>query len=177
MNFNKINVDFQVINTDDPKVLVIADTSEWSVIKDKPTIIEVTTPGSRRHITNYFSQGDFNILNSSTLGINCGAECEEDLVELPDGVYKIKVIGSPEKFYKERYYFRNNNLKLKLAELYVKLGRDIEEGNKKEAEILWNAHLLLQASDFSTMLGHIGEASDFYRQAEKMIESYINCCK
>lgn len=177
MSFNKIKVDFQVINTDDPKVLVIADTSEWGVIKDTPTIIEVTTPGSRNPITNYYDQGEFNILNSATLGINCGAKCKEDLVDLPDGVYKIKVIGSPEKYNKERYYFRNEKLKLRLAEVYIKLGRDIKQGNKQEAEMLWIAELLIKASESATKLGYIGEASDFYMQASKIVKNSLNCCK
>lgn len=176
MEFREINVDFQIIHTDDPKVLVIADTSEWGVIKDKPTIIEVTVPGSRRKVTHYFQQGKINVLNSSSLGINCGAKCLEDLIDLPDGVYKLKLIGSPEKYNKERYYFRSEKLKLELAEVYVSLGRELSQSNSKEAEILWNAQLLIEAIDAATKLGYIGEASDYYMQAKKLINNFNKCC-
>ena len=36
-----IKLDFQILNTGDPKLLIVMDTSVWGFIEDKPSIIEI----------------------------------------------------------------------------------------------------------------------------------------
>jgi len=175
MSLNKINIDFQVLKTYDPKVLVIADTSEWSVIEDKPAIIEITIPGANNPSIHYVDKNKINVYTSALLGINCGAECEEDLIEIPDGIYHIHMKGSPDTFEKERYYLRTEKLQLKLDKAYVALGKDINHADKDVVELLWTCKLLIEAADASTRLGEIAMASDYYKQAKRIIDSYLDC--
>jgi hypothetical protein len=175
-NLNKIEIDFQVIKTYDPKKLLIADTSQWSHIYDKPAIIEVTLPGSSNaHVSYIDKKNTILVFNSTLLGITCGAGCEEEQVELPDGIYHIKVKGSPDKFYKERYYMRSERLQLNLDKIYTSLGFDISRQDKETAEVLWTCKLLIEAADASARLGEIAMAADYYKQAKRIVDSKINC--
>lgn len=171
-NIKKIEIDFQVIKTYDPKKLIIADASEWSHIIDKPAIIEITLPGSSNAFTNYITKKNvITVYNSSLLGINCGAACDEDLVELPDGIYHIKMKGSPDTFFKERYYMRSEKLQLQLDKIYTTLGFDIKRQDREIAESLWNCKLLIEAADASTRRGELGMAADYYKSAKRIIEN------
>jgi hypothetical protein len=175
-NIQKIEVDFQVLKTYDPKKLLIADTSQWSHIIDKPAIIEITLPGSKNAHVNYIDKKNtILVFNSSLLGINCGAGCEEELLELPDGIYYIKVKGSPDTFFKERYYMRSERLQLNLDKIYTTLGFDINRQDRETAETLWECKLLIEAADASCRRGEIPMAVDYYKSAKRIIDSNLNC--
>lgn len=175
MALNKIRVDFQVLRTYDPKMLLLADTSEWSHIFDTPAIVEVTLPGASNPTVEYWEQGKINVLTSKHLGITCGAGCEDELVELPDGIYNIKLKGSPDKFNKERYYMRTEKLRLSLDKVYISFGLNLERANYQSVEKLWNAKLLIEACESHTRQGEIGMAADLYKQAKKIVDGHLEC--
>ena len=100
-----IHVDFQIYDSNDPKQIIVLDTSIWSQIENKQSIIEIITPGSTDVITLPYFKNSVNILNSNTLQLNC-FECGDNFIDLPDGVYEITVKGSPDKFNKKRFYLK-----------------------------------------------------------------------
>lgn len=170
-----INVDFQVLKTYDPKALLIADTSQWAHIVNKPTIVEITLPGAKNPSVVYWEQGRINVFTSSILGVNCGAECGEQNIELPDGVYHIALKGSPDKFFKERYYLKTDKLQLQFDKVYLKnVGLDLNYHEFDKIDNLQNIDLMLKGADASIRKGEIAMAVDYYKQAKKMIEQY-NC--
>lgn len=170
---SKINVDFQVLKTYDPKALLIADTSEWAHIINKPTIVEITLPGANNPSIVYWEQGKINVFTSSILGINCGAECGEENIELPDGVYHIVLKGSPDKFQKERYYLKTDKLQLKFDTVYLKkVGLDLNYHEYKDIDNLQNIDLMFKGADASIRKGEIAMAVDYYKQAQKMLGQY-----
>lgn len=115
----KINIDFQIYDSNDPKKIIVLDTSIWSHIEDKNAIIEIIVPGDIDKRVFYHTKNGVTILNSYNLGLNCG-DCGEDLQDLDDGVYEITVKGSPDKFYKTRYYLKTTTLVGQLDELMHK---------------------------------------------------------
>ena len=92
-----IEIDFSVHSS--PYYLKVVDLSVWGLIETKPSIIEITVPGYASPITKFYDKNKLNVFNSSMLGLNC--EGQEGLTTLPDGIYTIKVIGSPETYFKE----------------------------------------------------------------------------
>ena len=65
-----IHVDFQIYDSNDPKQIIVLDTSIWSQIENKQSIIEIITPGSTDVITLPYFKNSVNILNSNTLQLN-----------------------------------------------------------------------------------------------------------
>lgn len=174
-NLNKIDVDFQVLKTHDPRLLILADTSQWSNILDKPAVIEITSPGSNAPSVEYWAQGKINVFNGQHLGIVCGVKCEDNLPDLPDGIYRIVLKGSPDKFYKERYYLRTEKLQLNLDKVYISFGLNLEYADFESVEKIWNVKLLIESAEAHTRKGEMGMASDLYKQAKRIVDSHLNC--
>lgn len=175
-----INIDFQVVPTGDPKYLLVVDTSEWAHIEGKPSIIEITLPGSKNFITQYFDKGKVNVFNSQNLGFTCYGTTENDLIDLPDGVYKITVKGSPDTFNKERYYLRTEVTEFELNKLFVKYGLDAcEVKDKFYEEVFKPIKKNLNAAKANIHIGDIQKANYFLVEAQTAIENYRDCkdCK
>lgn len=111
----KIRVDFNVTST--PYTIRVEDMSEWGPISGKPTIIEVTSPGYENGKTHWFDQGKANIFNTSNLEMNC-AECDDKQTML-DGVYTIKVTGSPDISYKKDYYLKTDLFEMEMNRVLI----------------------------------------------------------
>ena len=65
----KINIDFQIYDSQDPKVFIVLDTSEWAHIERKPSIIEIILPGESKPVTHYYTKNAVNILNPVNLNL------------------------------------------------------------------------------------------------------------
>ena len=100
----KPNINFTVIEGYNPKFLSINDVSYWGILEDKPAIIEIYKPQKEEPIIHVLEKNTVMNFNSSNLFINCG-DCDE-LVDLPDGLYKIIIKGSPDSNKFQRWYFK-----------------------------------------------------------------------
>ncbi len=81
----KINIDFQIVESHDPKILMIADFSEWAHIVNEPCVVSITMPGAANPIQYNFVKHNINGFNSNTLGITCSTGCDDpDYLDLPD---------------------------------------------------------------------------------------------
>lgn len=122
----KIDIDFHISST--LELLKVSDMSLWALIVDKPAVIEITTPGESKPIKEYFDKKMVNTFSSISLDISCG----ENRINLPDGIYKVTLIGSPSKYKKTRYYLKTDNLQNDLDEIYI---RSLEEDRTLSREI------------------------------------------
>ena len=143
MSKENTDIDFQVINTLDPRVMPIADTSEWGQIEGKASIIEVILPGEESPIINYFDKSKINIMNSSNLKLICTVDCAEvELINLPDGIYEITVKGSPDTFFKTRKYLRTTLTQLELDKIFIQLNLTCKEKDTNILDTLYNIESL-----------------------------------
>ncbi len=167
-----IVVDFSILNlTDpDPRVLLIADNSKWSVIYDKPSIIEIVTPGMKEPITQFFQKDKINSFNSSTLYLSCYKD-NHTLYDLPDGFYKITVKGSPDKYMACKHYMRTTKLTYLLDRLFIRLNPDTSPIYKEYVEELEYIRILLYAAEANVRNGNIMKANSQYSLATKLAES------
>lgn len=179
MSTGKINIDFQVVVSGDPKYLLIVDTSNWVHIETKPSIIEISLPGYTNPKVLSFYKSKVNIFNSTTLGYTCEANCEEELIDLPDGIYKIVVKGSPDTFYKERYIIRNEKLKYDFAKFVVENGVKNMVVNESffESEQYRNIKANTELSESFIYDGKINEANYHLKEAQNLLEKYQDCNK
>lgn len=172
-----IKIDFNVIETDNHKTLLIADNSNWSVIESEPSIIEITLPGMRNPAVNYFDKKSINNFNSVNLNLSCvGGGCDElEWTELPDGVYTICVKGSPSKFQETKNYFRTNKIRERFDLLIINSNIGCEGSSKVDFKEILDIDMLIKSTEANTRFGDINSASKDYQLASKMLDKYSKC--
>lgn len=175
MELNKVKLRFEYLPVYDPKTMLLVCTSDWSFIKNKSSIVEITPPGSSRPIVEYWGKNEVNKYDSESLGLTCNPTCHGDLIPIPDGIYHIKIKGSPDTFSYESYISFDSNLQLSIDKEYSKLGLDIEAEDSVKVNMLWNMKMLLEASRSSIREGNIKRTQEYYREVERLLEAVKNC--
>ncbi len=163
---DKIEIDFQIINTNDPKKLSIYDTSVWGAIENKVAAIEITIPGSEKprrytHLKNQISTFNTSNLSITEIGV---------ISDLPDGMYSIALIGA-NKNCKHRKYLKMDKLRINLAKLYLKLNFD----SKGEKQVLLDIHSLIKSAELLTLIGEVDRAMIQYKDAVSKVNSIEKC--
>lgn len=172
----KINLNFQVEDTGDPKLIIIKDFSKWRVIENMPSYMEITMPGSNKPITVPFEKNATNAFNSLSLGVTCHVDCEENMADLNDGIYEFCLRGGKDGSYKfHRYYLKKDNFQENFDKAWIRLGLDFEIKNETYINKLLYIEGYLNAACAATRQGMIPEAHDFFMLAEKELRAYINC--
>jgi len=173
----KINIDFHVLDTNDPKVFTVADYSTWGRIEKKNAIIEIITPGEEVPIVHYFNKRMINIFNSINLNINCPTYCTKELefLDLHDGIYEITVKGSPDKYNRTRKYLRTEKIKLELDKLFI--GLDLMCENKEQGLIdkITDIDMLLRAAESNTRYDNMCKAQELLFEAQELIKETKEC--
>lgn len=159
---NKVTIDFQIYESQDPKQIIVLDTSNWAHLESKTSVIEVITPGEKNPVGYYFSKKNFTILNSNNLGLTCG-DCKS--VNLPDGIYEITVKASPDKFNKTRYYFKTTLIQLELDELLLE--QYWNDASADEISNILKYKDMLRVAEAFVRKGHKKEAQDILTKVQK----------
>lgn len=176
MASNKVIVEFQVIDTENPKFLMVGDLSNWATAENKTAYIQITLPGSRKFKTFIFRKHHTSTFNSHNLGISCLTNnCnDQDYVELPDGMYKICVKSGIEGIEESKYYLKTDKLEQDLGKIIIKNGleysRDDEDFIEKAFKIKWK----LWTAKENTKFGHHLKGSRDYEEAKSML-SQLTC--
>jgi len=168
---DKIQIDFQLLDTRDPKTLVVMDSSVWGFIEDKPAIIEITLPGSQNKRTYNFVKSKNNVFNSSNLLISKVGEYKD----LADGVYKITVKGSPDTNCKHRDFLKTDKVRLLIGELYLEDFYSCKNVKDDKLRILRKIHLDLNTAEILTTKGDIKKASLILSDVYSRVREYIRC--
>lgn len=169
---NKVNIDFSISSS--VYFIGVCDLSDWALIVNEPAIIEVTLPGYEKPITKYFDKGKVNVFNSKTLKINCVDDCEEgENLSLPDGIYSLKVIGSPSKFNKQHYFLKHDLFDMELDKIYI------DNLNKRGRNDLLNKlteiEFMIKAAGAHLRFDDINTAGSLFQLAQDMVEDLKNC--
>lgn len=170
-----INIDFHI--TSSLYWINIYDLSEWGNIDELPSIIEITIPGTEEPLTNYYQKYKVNAFNSNTMLLNCEPSCDPaEKVPLMDGLYHIKVIGSPSLYNKERYFLKDDMFQLDLDKLYLEYCNNLSShsiDNLTEIEFIRNS------AHSAVRLGLFKKAMTLFSKAQKKLEKVKTCitCK
>jgi hypothetical protein len=165
---NKISIDFDIKS--DPYYLKVTDFSTWGLIKEKPAIIEITLPGDSTPVTKYFGKKQVNIFNSNILGSNC-LDCENTTLE--DGIYIIKVTGSPSDYNKELKYLKTDLLQANLDKLIIDSFNSPTKENilNKVTEI----EFYLKGAESHLRMDLEREARMMFEQASALLTRALEC--
>ena len=165
-----INIDFHLINVGDPKVLVIMDTSVWGAIEDKVAAIEIVVPGST--VTKRFThiKNQSRVFTSSNLLLSPIGTRKD----LPDGVYKIDVIGAHGNC-KHRDVLKTDKVSLLIGDLYLEDFYSCGDFENNKLKILRKIKLDLDAAEIMASKGDIKKASRVLADVYKRVRDYIRC--
>lgn len=170
----EIKIDFQVYDSEDPDILLVMDFSSWSLIENQPAVIEIVPPGSIEAISFNFDKGVINGYNSDNLGTNCSID--ESFNSLPDGIYEITLKGSPDTFYKKRYYLKTDRARLELDKQIFSLGLNYSyENDRNKIKSIELIDFLLMAAKSAIKLGEVSVASTHFKEVLRLIEKQKNC--
>lgn len=164
----QVDIDFRI--SSDLYYLNIEDLSCWGVVANKPAIIEITLPGYKKPIKKYFDKKDTSY-DATNLELICGDSCPK--MELPDGVYHVRITASPGSFYKEMYYLKLDKFKRDFDRLRIQsLLKECTDCSRSK---LYDIEFTINAAKSFMMFTRISEATQAYRQANKELERLLNC--
>lgn len=173
---DKINIDFQILGSNDPRFLNISDYSIWGQIESKPSIIEIIAPGEEFPWVHFFKKGQQNVITSVDLGLSCPSDCGEiEFLDLPDGIYTITVKGSPDSFNKSRKYLRTELIQLELDKMYINLDLLCKNKDVDILNTLTDIDLLLKAASANVRHDNICTAQELFFKAQDLIEQAKGC--
>lgn len=168
-----ININFNILDeTIEPKQIVLIDTSDWGEIIDSPAVIDIVAPGYTKEVSFPFNKGEVTVITAKTLGLQ-NIECQYD-DDLADGVYKITVTGSPDNYYREKYFLKSDIIRLKLDKLIVAFMDSCNKLSQYNKDMFVNIYFLIMSARAQVRLGNWCKANELYKEAERLI-SNMNC--
>lgn len=168
-------LDFLVIPTYNVQTLGIADNSTYDTPPTSPTM-QITIPGFGV-VSLPFNINDFNIYNSTSLGITGVGEA---ILPLPDGVYYFTYSIAPayENFV-NKTIMRIDQIQEKFDSAFMKLDlMECDMAVKKQQKVNLNSiYYLIQGSLAAANNCAVDTANKLYNQANRMLNNFIknNC--
>jgi hypothetical protein len=172
---------FNIIDTHDFKTLGIVDTSWYNPdIKIEESTIEILPPGYNKAASPYFMVKALNIYNSNGLGIS-RASCNDELLDLPDGLWKVKYSICPnDKLFVERFFLKTDKLRCKYSQAFLSFdltntGSDPLRSKDKMIK-LNEIEFYIQGAIAAANNQNAKLASDLYKKADKLVDKFgVEC--
>jgi hypothetical protein len=167
---------FDIIDTHDFKTLGIVDTSWYNpdITIETPTI-EILPPGYKSAVSPFFMPRSLNIFNSNGVGIT-KATCEDELIDLPDGLWKIKYSICPnDKLFIEKFFLKTDKLQCRYAQAFLNLDFNLNSDDRSRRDALDEIETFITGAIAAANDQNAKLASDLYKKASKMLDNFGNC--
>lgn len=167
---------FDIIDTHDFKTLGIVDTSWYNpdITIESPTL-EILPPGYTYAVSPYFMPRSLNVFNSNGVGIT-KATCEEELVDLPDGIWKIKYSICPnDKLFIEKFFLKTDKLECRYAQAFLNLDFNLNSDDSLKKKKLQDVELFITGAIAAANNQDPKLASDLYTKADRLLDSLGSC--
>ena len=168
-----LKLDILVIPTYNTLTLGIADASTYP---DSPPVsspsIQITIPGFGI-VTLPFNMNDFNVFNSTSLGLT---DVGVPLTPLPDGAYTLTYSVSPAYLnYVTKTFYRVEQLQQKFDEAFMKLDMiQCDMAIKKQQMVDLNTiYFFIQGAIAAANNCATKTADTLYQQASRMLTNFI----
>jgi hypothetical protein len=165
-----------ITDTHDFKTLGIVDTSWYNpdITVETPTI-EIFPPGYTYSASPFFMIKALNVYNSNGLGIT-RASCEEELIDLPDGLWKIKYSICPNaELFIEKFFLKTDKIMCRYTQAFLNLDlgncdNPVQKEKKRKLDEIevYIIGAIAASNDQNAKL-----ASDNYKKADKLLDRYL----
>ena len=170
-------INFIIPPTEDPKVICIADGSNWGMAENQPAYLTVLPPGSTNYISLNFVKHSLTFLNSTNLGLSCiTSDCstEQNYEDLDDGIWEICLKSNYQGLDKKRFYLKTDSLRQEIDKIYIREGIDYDSSSKV-IEALSETEYLLNVAHAQIRRGDNVGAMRAFNMASKLVDKYKNC--
>jgi hypothetical protein len=175
---NNMVLDILVIPTYNTLTLGVADASTYDTnppVVTAPTI-EITVPNFGV-VSLPFTPNEFNIFNSTSLGLSAVGE---PLIPLPDGIYYLKYTVAPALTYNvEKNIMRTELIQEKFDNAFMKLDlMECDSAIRTQAKVNLNSiYYMISGSIAAANNCAVDTANKLYMQADRMLNNFIrnNC--
>ena len=173
----KIKIDFKILPTLDPTIIMVADNSDWFSAEDKVSTISITPPGSSKTINNVFAKKQLNIYNSSNLGLECLAICDEtrEYTSLSDGIWKITLKSAYQDLEKTRYYLKTDTFLIEWFKEWINTGLEYTDTKNLIYESLLDSRKHLYSAEGFMLEGDFTKANREFTEAQKKFNKLRKC--
>ena len=174
-----MTLDILVIPTYNTYTLGIADASTYDT--DPPVVtaptIEITIPGFATPVFLPFVVNDFNIFNSTSLGLSAVGD---PLIPLPDGIYYLRYTVTPAyENYVEKNIMRTELIQEKFDDAFMKLDMmECDSAIRTQSKVdLTSIYFMISGSIAAANNCAVDTANKLYVQANRMLNNFIrsNC--
>jgi hypothetical protein len=179
IDIDTYKIDFLILESNDPKVLVLLDRSNYLSNPEKPKL-EVTLPGFTGHIEVDYVINGVTVLDSDVLKLTEACEYSE-LADLPDGVWHItqKVCPYDEMFTK-KCYLKAQTLQNSFNDLLISLDNNCNcvDMAKVTRDII-EIDILIKSAKAEIAYCNAQKATEKYNIAARKItklSKQLNCC-
>jgi hypothetical protein len=175
LGIHRNRLDFEILETGNPKTLVFLDSSEYVGNPDRP-LLEVYLPGFNKYLLTNVVANQVNTFNSNTLGLNNALDINF-LQDLPDGVWSFRYKICPyDLIFIDKKHMRITQLMGKLGFLYNELELDgCSCPTKTDAYIqqqLTRIHTLIAGAKGVVNIDSV-KAFRFYNLANQLVDSLL----
>jgi hypothetical protein len=175
------NLDFEILDTDNTKIIVFIDASTYVDTNPEKPLLEVVLPGFNQYFLVNIAHSQVTIMNANTIGItNTFSNDYNCLSDLPDGVWEFTYRICPyDKVYIKKYVLRAAQLNKKLNLVYKQLENSdcsLKEDRKLKNK-LTDINIFIETAKAYAEDCNQEKASNFYQIADKFTNDLINILK
>lgn len=166
-------LNFDITDTHDPKTLGIVDTSWYNpdIIVESP-MIEILPPGFVTAASPFFMPRALNVYNSNGVGLT-RASCEGELIDLPDGLWKVRYSICPnDKLYVEKFFLKTDKIVCRYTQAFLSLDLRNDNYSKHKRDALDEIEFYIQGAIAAANNQDAKLASDLYKKADRLLEVY-----
>lgn len=170
----KHHLDFEILETNNPKTIVFMDSSNYFTNPTTP-VLQLQRPGHNDLITVNVDFGKVNTFNSHTLGITDILR-GDDTVVLEDGVWKaIYRICPYNELYVTKHFVRFEYLNECLFKIYENLDTECcEDKYNSVKKQLMDIYILMESAKGNAYLNKVDKATKDFTLASKKINKLLN---
>lgn len=168
-----LHIDFDVLETNNPKKLMIGDTSQnWLHAENDPAYLYITIAGSRQPKIFTFDKKAITVFNSVNLGLSSVKDCgDSKYADLPDGVYTIKLQSSYEEHYVQKYYLKTDIIELEISKKIVDNALNKSTDNNMFVNSVFEVEWKLKVAKAFIREGNLPLATRYYNEAVDVFKS------
>lgn len=148
---------------------MIIDTSDYAGSRVDNVNVEITPPGFNK-INVPFTTDSINRYDSESLGISCGR-----FVNLPDGIYRVKMSVSRGDIYSEQSFMKVDNLMCKYNKMLMSIHMDDDCYDKSKLKNVNEIRVLIQGSVAAANNCDATLSRTLYKKASELIDRIHKC--
>lgn len=169
-------LDLNIIDTHNLKTLGVLDASIYNKdIEVQEALLQITPPGFKYPASPYFMVKGLNIYNSNNVGLT-KASCEEELIDLPDGLWRIKYSICPsDKLFIEKVFLKTDKIQCLFTQAFLNLefSNDSSEDFKFKTKKLEQINLFIQGAISAANKADYKLSSQLYKKAHNNLAEFI----